>query len=437
MGGKPGGGCGAQAEINLKLGRVLKVEIISIGTELLLGHTINRDATILARAVAELGFDLLHVQTVGDNPGRLAQALELAASRSGIIITSGGLGPTDDDLTKSAVASFAGVPLVEYPEAVERLKEYFGARPMSANQIRQAFLPAGSIMFPNAVGTAPGCATPLPDGSYVIMLPGPPRELSAMLEASVKPFLMGFSDSVIHSIDIRTFGIGEGAAAERIRDLMQSANPTVAPYATDGEMFARVTARAGSRQDACDLCAPVVEEIRGRLGDVVYGLNAPSLEAVVFDLLLKSKKTVATAESCTGGLLAKRVTDLPGSSAIFQMGLVTYSDQAKESLLHVSGELLKEHGAVSPEVARAMAENMRELSGADFAVGITGIAGPDGATATKPLGLVYIALANSETTWLHELRPQGRYLGRAWVRERASSIALDMLRRVLTGLEIT
>lgn len=413
----------------------LKAEIISIGTELLLGRTVNSDAAIIARSLSSLGIDLHNIQMVGDNPGRVADALKLAASRSQIIITSGGLGPTDDDLTKSVVAKFTGRPLVEYPEAQASIRDYFGSRPMSANQARQTFFPQGSTLFPNSVGTAPGCATPLHDG-YVILLPGPPGELAAMLEASVIPFLSSLSDTVISSVDVRTFGIGEGAAAELVRDLMQADNPSVAPYASEGEMFLRVTARAANEAEANALCAPLVREIRARLGDVVYGLNVPSLEAVVLELLKAAKMTVATAESCTGGLLAKRLTDLPGSSAVFNMGLVTYSNRAKEQLLKIPGELVERQGAVSAEVANAMAANMKKLAGSDFAIGITGIAGPDGATSDKPLGLVYIALAGPERIWLRQMRSQGRYPGRAFIRNRASSVALDMLRRALTGLPV-
>lgn len=414
----------------------MKAEIISIGTELLLGRTINSDAAILARQLAQLGFDLQHLQTVGDNAERLAEALELAKTRSDIIFTTGGLGLTDDDLTKATVARIAGVELVEYPEALAQLKEYFGARPMSANQARQALLPAGSHMFANKVGTAPGCAVPLESGGYIVLLPGPPSELEAMLEDAVIPFLASLSDASINSWDIRTFGIGEGAAAERIRDLMQSSNPTVAPYAHGGEMFVRVTAKAKDKDAAFALASPVISEIQSRLGDVVYGVNAESLEAAALKALLSQKRTIATAESCTGGLLAKRLTDLPGASGAFLLGVVSYANTAKERILQIPANLLEEFGAVSPQVARSMARNVREIADADFGIGITGIAGPDGATPEKPLGLVFIALASSTQTWAYAMQPQGRYLGRVWVRERASSIALDMLRRALNGLEI-
>lgn len=414
----------------------MQAEIISIGSELLLGHTINSDAALVARVLAELGIGLRQVQTVGDNRERLESALRQAANRCDLIITTGGLGPTDDDLTKSAVADFVGAPLVEFPEAARMLREYFGEREMSPNQARQAYLPEGATMFPNNAGTAPGCAVAFGEGKRVIMLPGPPRELEAMLRESVIPYLSGKARSVIHSSLIRTFGIGEGKAAHMIRDLMEGANPTVAPYAKSGEMFIRVTARAEDAQAAAELAAPTIAEIRRRLGDVIYGIDVESIEAKVVSLLTAAKKTVATAESCTGGLLAKRITDRPGASAVFQLGLVTYSNKAKEDALEVPGEILARYGAVSPQVAEIMAANVRTLGRADYGVGITGIAGPDGGTPEKPVGLVYIALAAPKRAWLREMRLKGRYPGRDWVRERASSIALDMLRRELEGLPV-
>lgn len=416
-------------------GSLLKAEIISVGTELLLGHTINRDAAIIGRLLAECGIDLMRVQTVGDNAGRLAEALALAAASSDIIITTGGLGPTDDDLTKSVVADFAGRPLVERPEALASLKEYFGDRPMCANQLRQALLPSGAVMFANTVGTAPGCAVPFNSGQ-IIMLPGPPSELEAMIELSLKPFLQALSGSIIHSTILRTFGIGEGAAAGLIQDLMAGTNPTVAPYAHNGEMFVKITAKASDRAVALALCEPVVAEVRARLGELVYGQDVSSLEEVVLTGLVANGLTIATAESCTGGLLAKRLTDRPGASEAFQLGLVTYSNESKQRLLHVPAELLAKFGAVSQQTAEAMARNVRALGQASLGIGITGIAGPDGGTREKPVGLVHIALATETDCYLRELRPLGRYLGREWVRERAASTALDMVRRYLAGLPI-
>lgn len=414
----------------------MKAEIISVGTELLLGHTINSDAAIVARMLAEMGFDLLHAQTVGDNYGRLAEALRQAAARSDIIITTGGLGPTDDDITRNVVADFAGAPLVEDAGALARLKEYFATRPMSANQTRQALVPEGAELFPNSVGTAQGYAVRVSSGAIIIMLPGPPSELTKMLETGVRPYLARFSSDVIFSMQIRTFGIGEGAAAEKIRDLMENANPTVAPYAHDGEMFVKVTAKAKTEGQCRKLCEPVVADICQRLGDVVYGIDVPSLENVVVDQLKAQGKSLATAESCTGGLLAKRITDIPGSSAIFGFGVVTYANEAKERLLMVPSLILMEHGAVSPETARAMAKGIQMVANSHLGIGITGIAGPDGGAKAKPVGLVYIALATPDNCYIREMRPVGRYLGRQWVRERAASHALDMARRYLAGLPV-
>lgn len=414
----------------------MQAEIISIGSELLLGHTVNSDATHVARALATLGISLRHIQTVGDNAARIEAALNLAASRSDLIITTGGLGPTEDDLTRFAIASFAGLTLIPNPEAERALLAYFGERGQSPNQSRQTLFPENAILFPNNFGTAQGCAIPLASGKLIIMLPGPPSELEPMLRDSVLPYLVRYSCGAIHSTDIRTFGIGEGAAALLIADLLQGENPTVAPYATNCEMFVRVTARAENTAAAQAMCAPVIAQIRQRLADYVYGENVPSLEAAVLTALLQSGQTVATAESCTGGLLAKRLTDLPGSSAVFGYGLVTYANSAKERLLNVPAPMLAEFGAVSPQVARAMAQGVRNLAGADLGIGITGIAGPDGGSPQKPLGLVYIALAADSGCWLRAMRPQGRYRGRAWTREAAASNALDMLLRHLDGRDV-
>lgn len=414
----------------------MKAEIISIGTELLLGHTVNTDAAIVARLLAAFGIDLQYVQTVGDNGERLRNALELASSRAQIIITTGGLGPTDDDLSKQTVAAFANLPLVEYPEALAQLKEYFGPRQMSANQIRQAWLPQGSRMLPNKLGTAPGCAVPLPNGGTVIMLPGPPRELVDMLEGEVRPLLESLSSAAIHTTILRTFGIGEGVAAQKIADLMANANPTVAPYAHGGEMFVKISAKGENETAAKALCEPVAREVEERLGEVVYGRDVKSLEELVVSRLVESVTTIATAESCTGGLLAKRITDQPGASAIFHLGIVSYSNGAKEEILHIDANLLAAHGAVSPEVARAMAENVRKLAHSDLGIGITGIAGPTGATPGKPLGLVYVALASPEGTTVRKIAPLGRYLGREFVRERAASHALDLVRRHLAKMPL-
>lgn len=412
----------------------MQAEIISVGTELLLGHTVNTDAAHVARELSALGVDLLQVHTVGDNAARLEAALRGALERGDLVITTGGLGPTDDDMTKEIVARVAEAPLEEHADSLRRLREYFGSRPMGANQRKQAFLPRGAVPFPNDVGTAPGCAVPVKGGKWVLLLPGPPSELLPMLRESVSPFLQRMAGEVIVSFMVRTFGIGEGAAALRIADLTNGANPTAATYATDGEMFVRVTAKAKDQARAEALAAPLVEAVRARLGHVVYGVNVPNLENVAVTELARRNLTLSTAESCTGGLLAKRITDQPGASAVFGCGLVTYANEAKTRLLGVPQDMLLEYGAVSPEVARCMARNVRERYGADLGVGITGVAGPDGGTDQKPVGLVHIAFSDAENVWLRTMRPQGRYLGRGWTRGRAASHALDMLRRYLFDL---
>lgn len=426
----------APINFNLLMELIVKAEIISVGTELLLGHTINTDAAYVACELAALGFDLMHVQIVGDNAERLENAAREALHRSDIVITTGGLGPTKDDLTKETIARVAGRPLKLDEQCLAWLKEYFGARPMTDNQLKQAFMPEGAIVFENPAGTAPGCAVPCGSRQFVIMLPGPPRELLPMLENEVRPFLLELDNNVIHSTLIKTFGIGEGAAAQILDDLLDMPNPTVATYAADGEMFVKVTAKAENEAGVNAIAGPVVSQIRQRLGNVVYGENVPSLEHVVVKELIKKNLALATAESCTGGLLAKRLTDQPGASAIFHLGIVSYANSAKEDVLHVSPATLRKYGAVSPQTAEEMARGIRELAKADFGIGITGIAGPDGGSPQKPLGLVYIALACEDNIFIKEMKPQGRYLGREWVRNRAASHALDMVRRFLSALPV-
>lgn len=412
----------------------MKAEIISVGTELLLGHVINSDAALVARELAACGIDLAHAQVVGDNSQRLAQALAESATRCDIIITTGGLGPTKDDLTKETVATFTNRRLVRDESAFAALQEYFGEREMTENQLKQALVPCGATVFANPHGTAPGMAVPFGEGKFVILLPGPPRELEPMLATGLRPFLQKLEHKIIVSTMVKTFGIGEGAAAEKLGELLMGANPTVAPYASGGEMFVKITAKADDEAEARALLEPVAGIIRNRLGDVVYGCDVPSLEHVVVKLLLEKKQSVATAESCTGGLLAKRITDQPGASEIFGLGLVVYSNEAKKKLLNVPEGVLRQYGAVSPQVAKILAENVCALAGATWGIGITGIAGPGGGTPEKPVGLVYLAVASEEGSLSGILRPQGRYLGREWVRSRAASLALDMLRRQLLGL---
>ena len=412
----------------------MDAEIISVGTELLLGHTINTDTSYVARELSALGINLLYSCTVGDNPQSLKDAVNDAFSHSDIIITTGGLGPTGDDLTKETVASAANKKLVMHEESMERIKRYFKGRALGETQKKQAYLPEGCTVFQNDVGTAPGCGFETENGKTVVMLPGPPSELVPMLKNYAVPYLNRRHGMAIVSRMVHVFGLGEGFVAEKIADLTECGNPTAATYAKEGEMFVRVTASAENSGKATKMCEPVVEELKKRLGEYVYGTETESLEETVVKELEKAGKTVSTAESCTGGLLAKRITDIPGASEVFHMGAITYSNDIKTMLLGVPEDTLKEYGAVSPQTAKAMAQGVREKSGADFGIGVTGIAGPGGGTPEKPVGLVYISLCDGENTWVRKMEGGGCEKGRGYVRNLAASNALDMLRRRMTGL---
>ncbi len=412
----------------------MNAEVISVGTELLLGQTVNTDVVFIAQELSSLGINLLFSCIVGDNPARLQAAVEQAMERSDLIITTGGLGPTDDDLTKQTVSQVAGVKLVVNEDSLRRLETYFPGQAISNNQLRQAMLPEGCTVFANVKGTAPGCAFAAANGKLIVLLPGPPSELVPMLKNQVVPFLSRMGDGIIRSKIVRIYGMGEGAAAEKLADLTTCANPTAATYVSDTEMFVRVTAKAATPEEADLRCAPVVEIIKERLGDVVYGVDAESLESVVVQELTRRNICLSTAESCTGGLLSKRLTDVPGASSIFHMGVVTYANSIKTLLLDVPETLLREHGAVSQPVARAMAEGIRRRFGSGLGLGITGIAGPTGGTPEKPVGLIYLALCDGMRTWVRKMDPPARSRGRSWLRERAVSNALDMVRRYLFQL---
>lgn len=414
----------------------MNAEIISVGTELLLGQVVNTDAAIVARELSGLGINLLYSSVVGDNPERLKNAVETGISRSDLLIMTGGLGPTADDLTKETTAAAAGRKLALHEESLRRIENYFNEKHVSENQAKQAWLPEGCTVLQNDNGTAPGCAFQAENGCTVIMLPGPPSELTPMLVNYAVPYLKKGQEAVIVSHNIHIYGRGEAPVAQMMDDLMDGENPTLAPYAKEGECFLRVTAKAESEAAADSLCQPLIAEIKSRLGDFVYSVDIESLEELVVKELSEQGKKLAAAESCTGGLLSKRITDVAGSSAVFDMGCVTYANEAKEELLFVPHEILQEHGAVSPETARAMAEGIVKRSGSHIGVGITGIAGPDGGTEEKPVGLIYIALSDGENTWVTKRSPIGRTKSREWHRHCAASQALDMVRRYLEGLPV-
>ena len=325
----------------------MNAEIISVGTELLLGAVVNTDTAIVARALSELGIDLMHTCVVGDNPRRLKEAVEGAIARSGLLIMTGGLGPTTDDLTKETTAAAAGKKLVLHEESLRRIENYFNEKHVSENQAKQAWLPEGCTVLQNDNGTAPGCAFQAENGCTIIMLPGPPSELAPMLDNYAVPYLKKSQEYTIVSHNVHIYGRGEAPVAQMMDDLMDSENPTLAPYANEGECYLRVTAKAPSHEEADQMCWPLIEEIKKRLGNFVYSVDVDSLEELVVKELSAQGKTLATAESCTGGLLSKRITDVSGSSGVFHMGVVTYANEAKEALLGVPREVLEQHGAVS------------------------------------------------------------------------------------------
>lgn len=402
-------------------------ELISVGTEILLGDILNTDAQFLSIELAKLGISVIHQSTVGDNRERLLAQLKEAAKRSDIIILSGGLGPTPDDLTKEVCCEFFGKKMFLHEPTVEKIKTYFSTKgmEMAQNNLKQAMLPKDCVIFPNDNGTAPGMAIEK-DGVHILVLPGPPRELKPMFRNCAVPYLMRFSDRIIVSHNIRTFGIGESTMAEMVNDLFDAENPTVAPYAKDGEALLRVTAMARTKEEAENLCKPVINEIKNRLDGFVYGVDYTCIEEAVIEKLKEKHIKVTTAESCTGGLIAKRITDVPGASEVFDCGIISYANEIKHRVLGVSEDDLNKYGAVSEPVARQMAQGALKVSGADIAVSVTGIAGPDSDSTNKPVGLVYIGLADRDNVWVRELRTSRK--DRSYNRYVSASNALNMIR---------
>jgi nicotinamide-nucleotide amidase len=405
-------------------------EILSVGTELLLGQIVNSDAQYLSRRLSELGITVYHHTTVGDNPDRVREALRQALGRSDLVITTGGLGPTEDDLTKEMVALELGLTMRLHQPSMDALEDYFQrfGRKMTENNKKQAYFPEGAQVLPNEKGTAPGCVVEK-DGKMVAVLPGPPRELTAMYDGQLEPFLRARTHKRIASRFLRIFGVGESEVETRLKDLFSGSNPTLALYCATGEVTARITVMCEENEDPAPLMEPLEAEIRARLGDSVYGEGLKeSLANVVLQKLLARGATVALAESCTGGMIASRLVDCPGASEALVEGHVTYSNQAKMRILGVTERTLAQFGAVSAQCAAEMAAGARGISGADYALSVTGIAGPGGGTPEKPVGLVYIGLASRQgvETW--------RFLfngDRGRVRELSCLNALDKLRRAL------
>jgi len=406
----------------------LRAEVVSVGTELLLGQIVDTNAAYLARALSEVGISLYRRSTVGDNMKRLLAALKQALNDADIVLTIGGLGPTMDDITRDGLAAALGDTLYQDEEIAERLRQFFLSRnmPLLESNLRQAMVPTHGRALENPNGTAPGLLFEK-DGKIGIALPGPPNEFIPMVDNLVIPYLRAKTGNVgtIRSRVLRVAGVGESLVEDKVKDLMLDANPTVAPYAKVGEVHLRVTAKADTAEHAEALIAERAALVRARLGNAIYGENDETLEYAVVTLLKARGQTVSTAESCTGGLVAQRITDVSGCSAVFIGGVVAYSNAAKTDLVAVPADMIARVGAVSPEVAQALAEGARRRFGTDYGIGVTGIAGPDGGTPEKPVGLVYLAVAYPGGCDVDRVNCIG---SRSIVRHRASQTVLNMLR---------
>ena len=414
----------------------MTAEIICVGTELLLGDIVNTNAQFLSRELAELGISVLHQHVVGDNVARLKELVSTARARSDLLVFSGGLGPTADDLTKETVAEAFGDTLVFDPEEWQKIVDFFArtGRTPTGNNRKQAMVPVHGRKLPNAHGTAPGAWFEDADGHCAALMPGVPREMKAMWAEQVRPILERRQNCTIHSKTLHVLG-GESRIAEKVGGLFDSANPTVAIYCKTGESEIRVTARAATADKAEAQCDAMLDKLRARLGDSAYDVDVPSLEYTVVRALKARGLHAATAESCTGGLVAERITNVPGSSEVFSYGFVTYSEAAKAKLLGVDPALIERYNVVSGPVAVAMALGAQRISGAELTVALTGIAGPGGALPGKPVGTVYLGGydARHDRAYLMRLT-LGGYDDRQVIRTRAALYALDLLRRMALDL---
>lgn len=411
----------------------MNAEIICVGTELLLGNIVNTNAAFLSQKLSELGINVFYQSVVGDNSNRLKSNFLLALTRSDIVILTGGLGPTADDITKEIVAQCLELDLVEDEESRRSLDSYFAAQnrtPVSSNY-KQCLAPRGAIVIPNLIGTAPGYCIEK-NGKKIILLPGPPRELKNMFENLVYPYLRSISDSVLTSHYVKLFGVGESKAEELLGDLVNGTNPTVATYAGDGEVMIRVTAKAEFDADGEALCAPIIEQIKGIFKENIYAIDDEGLDKAVVNALKDKKLTVATAESCTGGMVAQRLTAIAGSSAVFKAGVVAYSNEIKQKELNVPENILADFGAVSEQTAAYMAINVCKKENSTLGIGITGVAGPD-KSENKDVGLVFVALSDSENVWVRRLHLTVGY-DRDKIRNYATLTALDLIRRYILFL---
>ena len=404
-------------------------EIVTVGTEMLLGDLVDTNTAWISQRLAELGVGIYRHTTIGDNSDRIVAALRDAASRSDLVVTTGGLGPTSDDLTNACISTLTGREMVEYQEAREHVDTMFArfGRTPTSNNYKQALFPEGTELIPNPVGTAMGALVEW-EGTLFATLPGVPTEMKSMFEATLEPLIRARSEGSIVSKTLHFAGIGESALADKVQEFLDATDPTVAPLAGQGRVRLRITTRAATDGEAQEKIAPVEREIIARLSDYFFGEGDETLEGSVGRLLGDRGATLALAESCTGGLLAKRLTDMPGSSAYFTEGLVTYSNESKERLLGVPHAMIVDHGAVSEPVAREMAEGARRVSGTDYGLSVTGIAGPDGGTQEKPVGLVFVGISDAKDTFAEKLDLTAWARSRDSIRERSANRALDLLR---------
>lgn len=415
----------------------MKAEIISIGTELLLGDILDTNSRYLAKKLSALGIDLYFQNTVGDNPKRLSFLLKQALRRSDIVITTGGLGPTVDDITLETIAAVSRRRLTFKNKILSGIKKHFKKRKLTMPEInkRQAYIPQGATALENKNGTAPAIVLAV-KGKLLVSLPGPPFELIPLFEEKVIPiFKKRFNlKEIILSRTLKITGLSESAVAEKITDLLKLKPPlTLGIYAHMAEVDLKITAKAKNKKSALKKITKIEKTILGRLGKYIFGKDSETLEACAGKLLRSSKKTVAVAESCTGGLISNRITDVPGSSRYFPLAIIAYSNREKTKLLGIPDELIKKYGAVSKKIASLMAENIRKIASSDIGLGVTGIAGPSGNTSAKKVGLVYIALSFKEKTIVKEFRFLGE---RKEIKFKTSSAALDMVRRHLLNSKI-
>lgn len=407
----------------------MKTAILSIGTELLFGQITNTNTVYLSQKLNMLGYDVMYHYTVGDNPERVRDMIRLAFQDCDLVITTGGLGPTQDDLTKEMVCQVMGDELVMMDEVMSELESYFEklGRPMTENNKKQAYVPSRAEVFINHEGSAPGFALEK-DGKYVICMPGPPREMTSMFEDSVMPYLQSMSEDVIYYRMLRAFGIGESALETKLLDLIDDqTDPTLATYAKEGECSLRIASKRKTEAEAREAVDEMVKKVKERVGEFIYSCDDEELVQVVCRKLMEKGLTLSSAESCTGGKFAAAVTDIPGISAVFQRGLVTYSNQAKMDELGVKAETLEKYGAVSEETAMEMVEGLRRVSGSDVCVSVTGIAGPGGGSDAKPVGLVYIGFVYGDKKLCRKLQTGDD--SRQWNRQYSLLSMLDIINK--------